>query len=100
MPYIHSNQIERTLPNGVKHITYPNKNYRIIYPDGSEELTTADGTILRIGSDGTEVVILPNGEREIRSREYTVIHLLQSFETVSPAFISTHNRDTSIGTGS
>lgn len=67
-----SNQMERTLPNGVKHITYPNKNYRIIYPDGSEELTTADGTILRIGSDGTEVVILPNGEREIRCQEFTV----------------------------
>lgn len=64
--------MERTLPNGVKHITYPNKNYRIIYPDGSEELTTADGTILRIGSDGTEVVILPNGEREIRCQEFTV----------------------------
>ena len=68
--------------NGLKQITYPNKCQRTINPDGSEELIMVDGTITRIAVDGTEVVILPNGEREIRSKQYSVttsqVHFLNS----------------------
>lgn len=67
-----SGQVERVNQNGVKHISYPNKMQRVVYPDGSEEVDMNDGTTVRINVDGTEVVELPNGERETRSKQYHV----------------------------
>ncbi|RWS08840.1 hypothetical protein B4U79_13629 [Dinothrombium tinctorium] len=63
-------QIERVYKNGTKHIYYPNKLQRIINPNGSEEIIAEDGTTIRITSEGNEIIELPNGEREIRTKEF------------------------------
>jgi centromere protein J len=54
---------EVTLPDGVVQTTFP---------DGSQETKYADGSIVNITKSGDKILLLPNGQKEIETKEYKV----------------------------
>ncbi|KAH0817913.1 hypothetical protein GEV33_004878 [Tenebrio molitor] len=54
---------EVMLPDGVVQTTFP---------DGSQETKYADGSIVNITKSGDKILLLPNGQKEIETKEYKV----------------------------
>ena len=69
-------QIEKIFPDSSKQIIYPDNQQKFIHPDNSEELHLADGRIYSLFVDGTERMQYPNGEIEIKTKDFTVCFIL------------------------
>ena len=75
-----SGQIERHQKDGTKEVTYPNATVRTCFPDGSEEWVFQDGLVVKVDSQlGEKVLLLPNGQREVHTKEHMVRHSILEF---------------------
>lgn len=54
-------------------MTYPNATVRTCFPDGHEEWVFQDGVVVKVDSQrGEKVLLLPNGQREVQTKEHMV----------------------------
>lgn len=75
-----SGQIERHQKDGTKEVTYPNAAVRTCFPDGNEEWVFQDGLVVKVDSQlGEKVLLLPNGQREVHTKEHMVRHNILEF---------------------
>lgn len=63
-------QVERRHLNGTIEILYPNECKKFNYTDGSEEWIYKDGTVLKIDAEKQKILIFPNGQKEIHTKEH------------------------------
>ncbi|KAL2736770.1 centromere protein J-like [Vespula maculifrons] len=63
-------QVEKRSQNGVVEISFPDGSTQIIQVDGYEKWELPDGTIAETFANGEKVVILPNGQREIHTKDH------------------------------
>lgn len=67
-----SGQIEKTLSDGTSEIKFPDGVIRKLMPDGKEEINYLDGSVVTVDSNGDRVLLLPNGQKEIHTKEQKV----------------------------
>ncbi|XP_014598185.1 PREDICTED: centromere protein J [Polistes canadensis] len=63
-------QVEKRSQNGMVEISFPDRSTQIIQVDGYEKWELPDGTIAETFANGEKVVILPNGQREIHTKDH------------------------------
>ncbi|XP_011499924.1 PREDICTED: centromere protein J [Ceratosolen solmsi marchali] len=63
-------QVERKSKNGTIEVSFPDGSVKIVQTDGSEKWALRDGTIAETSADGEKILILPNGQREIHTKEH------------------------------
>ncbi|XP_035737856.1 centromere protein J-like [Vespa mandarinia] len=63
-------QVEKRSQNGMVEISFPDGSMQIIKVDGYEKWKLPDGTIAETFANGEKVVILPNGQREIHTKDH------------------------------
>ncbi|XP_015191263.1 PREDICTED: centromere protein J [Polistes dominula] len=63
-------QVEKRSQNGMVEISFPDRSTQIIQVDGYEKWELPDGTISETFANGEKVVILPNGQREIHTKDH------------------------------
>lgn len=68
----YSGQIERRSKDGTIEVTFPDGSVRIVQADGSEKWVLRDGTIAETSSNGEKILSLPNGQREIHTKDHKV----------------------------
>ncbi|KAL0266572.1 UNVERIFIED_CONTAM: hypothetical protein PYX00_009079 [Menopon gallinae] len=68
-------QTERRLPDGSTEILFPNGCVRYCDPSGKDEWRFLDGTVIKTDKNGHKVLLLPNGQKEIHTKEYKVNYL-------------------------
>lgn len=65
--------MEKRSQNGMLEISFPDGSIQIIQVDGYEKWKLPDGTIAETFANGEKVVILPNGQREVHTKDHKVI---------------------------
>lgn len=70
--FCYSGQIERKLNDGSSEIKFPDGVVRKIRPDGTEEIVYLDGSVVTVQPNGDRVLLLPNGQKEIHTKEHKV----------------------------
>ncbi|KAI4504669.1 hypothetical protein M0802_000219 [Mischocyttarus mexicanus] len=63
-------QVEKRSQNGMVQISFPDRSTQIIQVDGYEKWELPDGTIAETFANGEKIVILPNGQREIHTKDH------------------------------
>ncbi|KAF2882793.1 hypothetical protein ILUMI_23305 [Ignelater luminosus] len=63
-------QTEKRLKGGHCEIHYPNGIIRQTHNDGTEEVRYPDGTIVTVNLEGERILLLPNGQKEIHTKEH------------------------------
>lgn len=64
------------MKDGTLEIAFPDGVVRKIKADGSEEIAYSDGSVVTIETNGDRVLLLPNGQKEIHTREHKVASCL------------------------
>lgn len=89
-----SGQIECRQKDGTKEVTYPNATVRTCFPDGNEEWVFQDGLVVKVDSQlGEKVLLLPNGQREVHTKEHMVRHNILEFTLCHAHYVMNVLRD-------
>lgn len=60
------------MSDGTVKVSFPDGAMRIAEADGTEKWTLADGTVAQTFANGDKILILPNGQREVHTKEHKV----------------------------
>lgn len=67
------------MSDGTSEVKFPDGITRKLLPDGREEITYLDGSVVTVEPNGDRVLLLPNGQKEIHTKEHKVKKLTDGF---------------------
>lgn len=60
------------MSDGTVKVSFPDGATRIAEVDGTEKWTLPDGTVAQTFTNGDKILVLPNGQREVHTKEHKV----------------------------
>lgn len=68
--------MEKRTADGTVEVLFPDGAVKIVQADGMEKWSLPDGTAVQIFTNGDKILTLPNGQREIHTKDLKVNELI------------------------